>query len=293
MSNPRSVKKSPIEWISFNKNHESSQSRFSEPQGTDVINNQSELRYNTSENLYFNSNPPINGSIGTIHSRLDDSKKCMDLKFPSLTIIAGMSESGKTNLMKHLIRLHASKFHRIVVLCPTLDLQSSYECIDPNCLIREPSSGDIEKIMEQQSKFPNLRTMLILDDCLGSVRFRDNVFDRLASSGRHYNISTFIIIQDLKKITPTIRDNAKVMYVTKLKSHSLEACFDISNGFTNKSEFLTYINSNCRNHQIIRFNLSGDCEIPYMTFNPGICPKFRLSVGSIGSVGNNVTEGNK
>ena len=202
------------------------------------------------------------------------TKEALEIIVPSLTIIAGMSDSGKTNLIKHFIRQHHHRFNRVICMCPTLDLQESYDFLEPSYLIREPTEDHISALLEEQRQYPGLQTCLILDDCIGSLKFKSQIFDKVASTGRHFRLTTFIVIQDLKKLTPTIRDNAKVMFITKLKQHSLECCFELSNGFNNHNEFNAYIQQACSEYRVVRFNLSANEKKTYLCFSPGICPPY-------------------
>lgn len=142
----------------------------------------------------------------------------------SLIVIAGQTRSGKTNLVKSIIRRNALSWNRVFLLSPTLGLQD-YNFLPPQFCLHDASKmpSFIKRLKEQQRKYTNVKTCLVLDDCVGSLKFNDKLFDELATTLRHYRMTMFVLVQDLKKITPTIRDNAVLLFVTKLKEHSLRS----------------------------------------------------------------------
>lgn len=213
---------------------------------------------------------------------LSSPEDALDIKIPSMTIIAGLTESGKTNLARHICFRYASQVHRIIVMCPTLDMQDSYSFVDPRNVLLNPTEEDVIKLMAEQQRYKGkLKTILVLDDMVGKVKFRSNIFSALAGTGRHFNLTTLVLMQDLKQLPPIMRTNARSVFVTKLSSHSLRECFELSNGFDNYNDFKSYMNKACQNFRIVRLNLTGDAKIPYMCFNPGMCQKFITKKPSI------------
>jgi hypothetical protein len=71
--------------------------------------------------------------------------------------------------------------------------------------------------LEQQKKLiaknKTNRVCLILDDCLGSVKFNNPIFDLLSTTGRHYQLSVFCLMQHYKKIPPSMRGNADYAFI--------------------------------------------------------------------------------
>lgn len=200
------------------------------------------------------------------------------MKFPCNIIIAGQTDSGKTNLVKYLVYTHALQFNRIILLSPTADLQNE-NFLQKEFIITEVTPEKVERIISEQQKNKKWKTLLIFDDCIGSMSFKNSsVFDKLASSGRHYNTSTIHIVQDLNKLSPCIRNNSKYLFVTLCKEHQLKTCFELSTGFNSFTEFKEYMKRNCKNYQIVRFNLTGDADCPHLTFKSVISPKFKIVV---------------
>jgi len=201
-------------------------------------------------------------------------EECLDVDNYGITIIAGQTESGKTNLVKQLIRYNSQSYNKIFLICSTIDLQTEYDCL-PKAAILPLSQESIEWVLEKQRKNPNQRVAIILDDVVGKMKFHNNeLFDYIASSCRHFRIHVFLLVQDAKKISPTIRDNCKVLFVTRLKEHSLKVCFELSTSFSSFNEFKQFMNNYCKDYNVVRFDLTGSGEV--RVFNPGVCNKFKI-----------------
>jgi hypothetical protein len=210
---------------------------------------------------------------------LDEVEECCKLNLPSLSVICGMTGTGKTTLLKWLILYNSEAFHKIYVLCPTAHLQDVYSFIPSRYLITNPTEVHIKAILKEQESNPKQRIAIVLDDCIGQVNFRNSkIFDKLASSGRHYRISTFILIQDFKKLSPTIRDNLHYLFITRIKEHSLKAAFELSSGFTSFYDFKAYMDGACKNYRVVRLLCAPGYEDKTThVFAPGIPPKYSLS----------------
>lgn len=61
-------------------------------------------------------------------------------------IIAGITESGKTNLLKHIIQLNfRGNFDTLRIVCPTIDIQAAYQGWIPNQLVISGNSDQVEQ----------------------------------------------------------------------------------------------------------------------------------------------------
>jgi hypothetical protein len=108
---------------------------------------------------------------------LSPVEECLEVDQFGVSILAGMTESGKTNLVKQIIRYNSQNYHKIYLICSTIDPQSEYDCL-PKQAVLPLSEESIEKMLEQQKKKPNQRVSLIFDDVLGKILFQNsNLFD--------------------------------------------------------------------------------------------------------------------
>jgi len=113
-------------------------------------------------------------------------------------------------------------------------------------------------VLEEQNKKTKQRVALIFDDALGKMCFQNNnLFDYIASSCHHFKLHAFLLVQDLKKLSPTIRDNCKVLFVTQLNEHSLKTCFELSSNFGSLQEFKQFMTLCCKDYNVVWFDLIG------------------------------------
>lgn len=179
-----------------------------------------------------------------------------------------MTDSGKSTLVSELSRqmMTAGKVDRIVVLCPTSDLQpETYYFISknhPENLITNPTDELIQEILEQQKQSKlngtNIRSLLILDDVIGeNMKFKSaDVWKKVATSVRHYNMSVLLLLQNISgEIPPILKDAASTIFVTNARNRDLEQIYNLQNHFTNKKLFRDYVNENTDNYGVVRFNI--------------------------------------
>lgn len=199
---------------------------------------------------------------------LANPDKCIGITKNSFNIVAGSTNSGKTNLILNILRKNYKQWNKIYFVCPTLNLQSQYKgIVHPSRILT--SEKDIDKLLNDQQKNPKCHIAIVLDDCIGTVSFQSSkIFDKLASSCRHYRITCFILIQDLKKLSPTIRDNSATLFITKLKEHSLRCAFELSSNFPNYQSFKEFIEKACKDYQVVKMNLAAGYDNDINVFKP-------------------------
>ena len=119
----------------------------------------------------------------------------LELKTPHLAAVIARRNSGKSHLMKHLLHVLAKgkKFSWILVVSPTKFNQEWSDIVGEDNVVEQWDDDRIDAILKHQAqcridKTPN-PGLLILDDCLGSASFDSPIFLRLASTGRHFDIS--------------------------------------------------------------------------------------------------------
>ena len=138
-------------------------------------------------------------------------------------MICGSSGSGKTQLLKKILKSCQKNYDYIVVLCPSLEFSGDYNDF-------EPSSGDknkkftmfneydpkvLNEIMDTQSdiirhygKNRCPKVMVILDDCLEFLK-QHSLIEKLFFKGRHINISPIVLVQKLKGVSTILRVNTR------------------------------------------------------------------------------------
>ncbi len=186
------------------------------------------------------------------------------LPFPTITLIVGMTGSGKTTLVKRLVKTAAKQqqFHRVVALCPTNSLQGNVYRFLPKEYVKTNVTEELlEGILQQQEQGNSdgriLKTLLILDDCISYIGFKSNLWNRIASMLRHFNMSLFLVLQNISSsIPPILKENATTMFCTKLKMNSLKTIFGMQTKFGKESDFNEWFATAVKDWGAVRVELT-------------------------------------
>ena len=139
--------------------------------------------------------------------------------------------SGKSELLRYLVRANHNKFKKIFVICPTEKINNFYKNIVPaNCVYEEWDDDWIEDLIDNLSKVNAGKTnsnanhiLLILDDCCSDTNFHSSgSFKKLFTRGRHLFISIIITTQYIKHIPPIARSNSDFICVGQLNNQNVE-----------------------------------------------------------------------
>lgn len=198
------------------------------------------------------------------------------IKPKSLNVITGMTGSGKTNLLFNIIKYNAPKFKRIRILCPTIETQPVYhKTFLKSWLYSNPTMEDIKDLFEEQKR-SRKPTLWVLDDIIGVLDIhRCKLLNRIASSGRHYGLTVFILTQNLNMVGTVIRDNTVTMWITQIKHHCVATAYMMQSSmlFGNDREFGSFLRANCKDYTMCRFNLPADMDINPIVFKDLPAPK--------------------
>jgi hypothetical protein len=214
-------------------------------------------------------------NVGEI--RLDNPIECLKIKFPATVIIAGITKTGKTTLLTNIIYLNRNQFHRIWLLSPFAQ-KEIYDYIPKKYKITDPTDVDLENIFQEQENNPEMRTCIICDDCIGRINFsKGRISKILATTGRHVNVSFIVVNQYLNDINPVVRDNAEILFVTKVKGHCIDTIYKLAGAFSSKQHCFTFLQNTCKDYRIVRFDLSGYHDRDYYVFQSVLPRKFKLN----------------
>jgi len=148
---------------------------------------------------------------------------------PSIVMIAKRG-SGKSWVTK-AIMIHFYKIPCGIVIAPTDRMNSFYNDFFPDTYIHyQYKSSIITKILDRQTqmidkqqakkkvgKNIDVRTFIIMDDCLGDKKswVRDAPILELLFNGRHYQIMYILTMQFPLGITPELRSNFDYIFLLK------------------------------------------------------------------------------
>lgn len=146
---------------------------------------------------------------------------------PHSAMIVGATACGKTKFILDLLENeYRNFFNFIILICPTIHVNKTYLerswlfeherifLIDPNEFYKEDALNSTLKFFyENLGKMDDSSVLFIIDDCSaekGIVKKRQ-VLSELAFSGRHYNVSTWILSQKYNSILTDFREQVAWM----------------------------------------------------------------------------------
>lgn len=115
----------------------------------------------------------------------------------------------------------------------------------------------INNLLELQKTFISINrpknAFLILDDCIGTVKFNSPIWDVLATTARQYNISIFITAQKWTKLPPVIRSNSEYILLFKgLDFATLKSVYeDYGTAIPKFDDFRAFIAKNTENYKVV------------------------------------------
>lgn len=199
--------------------------------------------------------------IGEVKHKPRKKIKCHPLlpQPPFLCLMAAPRNSGKTNLLiKSLIEddMYCKKFDDVFIWSKSYHNDDKWKAINfpddyaSDHVFDNFSETKVKAVFDElkaQSKSETKHTLLIFDDMMGENIMNSHSFqtlDRVASTGRHFDVSVVIIFQKYKKFSPTIRDNATNVVVFEQKNTSaIEQIADEYKGNLSLQEFTKVYNA--------------------------------------------------
>jgi len=138
-------------------------------------------------------------------------------------LICGITNCGKTHFALDLIeKYYLLHFENIVIFCPTYFNNTTYNrkwiYNDKNVYIINP--GAVETDLDVVLKFATMtfsrsKTLLIIDDCanLRDTTKKVSELCRLAMSGRHDNLTVWVLVQKYNSVVKDFRENIRFLVV--------------------------------------------------------------------------------
>jgi len=209
--------------------------------------------------------------------------KDISLNIPGVTLFYGMTCSGKSVLMKHLLYQHHSKFHQIFVFqgCQTTD----WDCMDRNhvYLINENCENMLQIIIDSTKSLvkKNQHTLIIFDDPFnGETKFHQSkIWNKLSTMSRHALISIWMSVQHPGLIPPVLKSNVASYFITKVTERNIAKIYEYAYGFKTKAEFTEYVSINTNSDNQVFYNNIRDVynNKPYSIVTVSYpAPKFKI-----------------
>ena len=128
-------------------------------------------------------------------------------------LIVGRRGSGKSVLLRELMRINKDKVDFAMAFCPTLESRKMLlEHLPEGCVFDRLVQSKIDDLVTMGSKLTadgkKRRILLILDDVLYDKQaFKSKAIRELFYNGRHFHIQLIILSQFLMDIEPSLRAN--------------------------------------------------------------------------------------
>tara|TARA_R110001592_G_scaffold262431_1_gene527474 strand:+ start:5764 stop:6522 length:759 start_codon:yes stop_codon:yes gene_type:complete len=232
-----------------------------------------------------------------IHKVKDSAEKFYTKKkqlfdLPAKVAVVGASQrSGKTNwiinaLGKPSIYSNDFKPENIYIFSPSLKSNKwvrfikAKEVPDENLfstLDEQVLAVVYDDIKEQYNEAVNSKTrppnvVIVFDDLGfgGSLRGKSKfgVMDALVMNGRHYNLSTFFLVQSYKQLSPDVRGNLSGLVVFNLSTRELDQIVYEHNYLSSSKDFMKlFRDTTKKKHSYFVINYSNDTQDIYMDSN--------------------------
>ncbi|HRP37055.1 MAG TPA: ATPase/DNA packaging protein [Candidatus Dojkabacteria bacterium] len=153
----------------------------------------------------------------------------IDINLPDRICLLGQSETGKTTIIRYIIKLMRAKF---AVACVWwISPNSGQETWIPKRYRRTSISKSLLtgiRELQRTPAFKNSHQIVVLDDCIGENFHRDKFWDDYISTCRHDRVSLIIGLQYLKGMAPVMRENIKQWILTHANNQTLKHLYELS-----------------------------------------------------------------
>ena len=174
----------------------------------------------------------------------------------SIIVLLGKRNSGKTWLVRDLMRGLKHKVDIGLLFSPTLSTQKEFSSFFPKSFMHSDfDEGKLNALIDAQKKANvrgrKLRSVIILDDCLYDKKVSNcKAMKELAFNGRHLPATVFITVQYLTSLSPAVRSNADLVFAMRENNMGSRKKLHESffGGFQYYSSFASVLDSCTRNY---------------------------------------------
>src|SRR5690606_27755811 len=135
----------------------------------------------------------------------------MDITTPGLVIISGQQGSGKSNLLKYIVKLLRKQLKYGVMFSQTAFNEGNLDYIPEKYIHTQYNPEILHNLMKIQAgldKENRHLAFVIFDDCIVDSWVNCKWFNQLVTQVRHYNILIIITTQYINKVPIMVRENA-------------------------------------------------------------------------------------
>jgi hypothetical protein len=184
----------------------------------------------------------------------------MQINTPGLVVISGKQGSGKTMLVKYIVKNLRDKLRYGIVFCQTAFNTPNCDYIDEKYIHTKYDPQILYNLMKIQASIPKERrplAFIIFDDCIVDSYHNDKWFNQLITQTRHYNVLVIITTQYVNKLSPMLRENCFQCAIFAADTHRVINSLYESYGqskFDTYNDFKKYLLENTKDHQFIWYD---------------------------------------
>ena len=197
------------------------------------------------------------------------SLRSFDFEPDAFYLLLSSRKSGKSFMIADLVYtlLQRKMVEYIYLFSETAKKSTSgYEWIDKRCILGNDMIDEgVEYIMDLQERTGNKHKVLIIFDDIDLNRSYSDTIDRLATRGRHYQITTILSAQITNfAVSHGIKANTQYVFIRTLTANAIKK--EIYSVFQNTTfefprELYKFVKKNNRDYQfVLYFNDNRDPE---------------------------------
>ena len=177
------------------------------------------------------------------------------------TALLGKRNSGKSQLLRYIVKQHKDDFVKIFVISPTEQVNKFYqEFVPDNCVFDGWKEDWVEKLIKKMTevatKEKGQNVLLILDDCGSDTNFNtSSTFKKIFTRGRHIFISIIITCQYIYQLPRITRSNLDFILAGQMNKMSSEILADeFLYGSIDRKEFLKMYHDASKDYGFLLIN---------------------------------------
>ena len=173
--------------------------------------------------------------------------------------ICAKRNSGKSELVKYLVKQEMNAFDKIFVFSSTEPMNKFYQKYIPkNNIFSEFSEQWLERLYKRMTELKdqdkNYNVLIIFDDVNDDLH-ESKMIKKLYSTGRHLNLACIVICQYVNQLPPICRTNCDYMLIGQTNAYSIEL---LSNeylfGPITKKEFIKMYHDSTKDYNFLIIN---------------------------------------
>lgn len=210
----------------------------------------------------------------------------INIIIPGLYIICAYQGSGKSHLIRYIMRENKYKFDYGVVFTNTFFDEDAYDFFPEKFVHPEYDENILQNLMNKQAKLIGKgiikEAIVIFDDCIDDPNeFSSKVLKRLCTQLRHYHITVLFSTQYCNAIPPRMRTNAMGCFIFKTDTEvALKALFEsYGQKFETFAKFKKYLMEATGDYKFVYYDKQKDGKIQdmYQIMKcPEHIPKFKI-----------------